>query len=145
MPNDISFAVQIALRARLIGTPAVTALVPADNIRDRHERPIIDPCILIGEDQVIDTGMTLKRDWVRVISTLHIWKKELDFEGAKAIANAIRRAIGRVRRLDLNDADYVCADCKISGTTFIREPGGELSHGVVKIESLIQQRWSVTI
>lgn len=145
MANDPSLAVQKALRLRLISTPAVTALVPATSILDTNQRPVPNPAIIIGEDQIVDIGLTLKRDWVRAISTVHIWKKEPSLVGIKEIAGTIRRSIDRVRRLDLDDPDFVCSDCKIVGATFMRDPDGETSHGVVKIESLVQQRWSVTI
>lgn len=145
MSNDSSLAVQKALRARLVATAAVTALVPAANILDRNQRPAPDPSIILGEDQVIESGITLKRDFVRVVSTLHLWKKEPSTAGVKAISGAIRRALGRITRLDLADADFACSDCRITSTRFLRDPDGETSHGIVVIESLVQERWSVTI
>lgn len=145
MNNDPSAAVQMALRERLVTTAAVTNLVPAESILDRNQRPVPDPSIIIGEDQVIDTGLTIARDYVRVFSTVHIWKKEVSLAGVKLIAGAIRRAIGRVRRLDLVDPDFVCSDCKIDSARFLRDPDGETSHGILVINSLVQQRWSVTL
>lgn len=145
---DPSAAFQKALRARLVGSADVTALVPATNILDRNQRPAPDPSIVLGEDQVIDApDVMLNRSFVRVYSTVHIWKKESSTAGVKAIANAIRRAIGvnRKARLDLADPDYVVSDCRIEQTRFLRDPDGETSHGIVVIESLIQQRWSIRI
>jgi hypothetical protein len=145
---DASAAIQRALRVRLIGNAGVTALVPAANILDRNQRPAPDPSIIMGEDQVIDApDVMLNRSFVRVFSTIHIWKKEPSTAGVKAIANAIRRAIGvnRMARLDLADPDYVCSDCHINRVQFLRDPDGETSHGVMTVESLVQQRWSVRI
>jgi hypothetical protein len=143
--SDPSAAVQKALRARFIATAAVTALVPATNILDHNQRPAPSPSIILGEDQVIDQGLTLMRDYVRVFSTIHIWKKEPSLAGVKAISDAIRRAVGRVRALDLADPDYAATDCHIESSRFLRDPDGETSHGIVVISTLIQQRWSVTI
>lgn len=143
--SDPSLAVQKALRARLIATAAVTALVPAGNILDHNQRPAPDPSIVLGEDQVVDAKATLKRDYVRVIATLHLWKKEASLEGVKAISGAVRRAIGRVQALNLADPDFVCTECHVESTRFMRDRDGETSHGVVVIECLVQQRWSVTL
>lgn len=144
---DPSLAVQKALRARFVATTAVTVLVPAQNILDRNQRPAPDPSIVLGEDQTVEPGseQLISRTLVRVYSTIHIWKREPSLTGVKTIAGAIRRAIGRVQPLDIDDPDYSCADCKIDSTRFIRDPDGETSHGIVVINSLIQERWSVTI
>ena len=145
MTNDPSTAVQIALRERFISTGALTALVPASNILDRNQRPVPDPSIILGEDQVVDANLTIKRDYVLVHSTIHIWKKEVSLAGVKMIAGAIRRALGRVTRLNILDPDFVCSDCKVDSARFLRDPDGETSHGILVISSLVQQRWSVTI
>lgn len=143
--SDPSLAVQKALRARFIATPGLVALVPAANILDRNERPVPDPSILLGDDQVVDANVAVARDYVKVFSTLHIWKKEPSLEGVKMITGAIRRAIGRVQRLDLDSADYFCTDIKINSSRFLRDPGGEFSHGVLVIECLVQEKWSTII
>ncbi|HVV43178.1 MAG TPA: DUF3168 domain-containing protein [Nitrobacter sp.] len=145
---DASAAVQRAIRTRLVGNAGVIALVPAASILDTSQRPAPDPSIILGEDQIVDAPeVMLNRSFVRVYSTLHIWKKEVSLAGVKAIANAIRRAIGvnRSARLDLADADYVCSDCTIEQVRFMRDPDGETSHGVMTLNSLVQQRWSVSI
>lgn len=145
---DPSAAVQKALRARLIGASVVTNLVPATSILDRNQRPAPDPSIIMGEDQVVDAPeVMLNRSFVRVYSTLHIWKKEASTAGVKAISNAIRRAIGvnRMARLDLADPDYVCSDCSIEQVRFMRDPDGETSHGIMVLNALIQQRWQVVL
>ena len=143
--SDPSLAVQKALRARFITTAAVTTLVPAANILDRNQRPVPDPSIIIGEDQTVDAGIAVARDYVRVYSTIHIWKKEASLEGVKGIAGALRRAVGRVQRLDLADPDYFCSDIKINSSRFLRDPDGEFSHGILTLECLVQERWSATI
>jgi hypothetical protein len=136
VPN-VSYAVQKAIRARLIGVSAVTALVPASSILDRNERPAPDPSIILGEDQVLDTGNAIDRSLSRVHSTLHVWKKEGGLSGVKAIAAAVRDAI-RQDRLAL-EAGLQCADCRVSDMRFLRDPDGVTAHGVVTVETLVRE------
>jgi hypothetical protein len=134
--SDPAYAVQKALRSRLIGTAAVTALVPANSVLDINQRPAPDPSIILGEDQVVDPGQSIARDIVRVHSTLHVWKKENGLSGVKAIAAAAWAAI-KTGRLTL-DAGLQCVDCRVTDTRFLRDPDGETSHGVVNVETLIR-------
>jgi hypothetical protein len=134
---NISYAVQKALRARLIATSAVTTLVPADSILDRNERPAPDPSIIIGEDQVIDDGDMIDRSVSRIVSTLHVWKKEGGLSGVKAIASAVRDAI-RQGRLVL-ETGAQCVDCRVSDSRFLRDPDGLTAHGVVTVETMVRE------
>lgn len=129
-----ALAVQKAIRARLVATPAVVALVPASNILDRHSRPAPDPSIILGEDQEIDEG-NIARTRQRIHSTIHVWKKEPSLEGVKVIGGAIRTAIHSAR-LAL-DTGFHCGDCKVTASRFLRDPDGETSHGIITIETLI--------
>lgn len=135
--HNVSYAVQKAIRARLISNSAVTNLIPANNILDRNERPAPDPSIILGEDQVIDPGTAIDRSLSRVHSTLHVWKKEGGLSGVKAIAAAVRAAI-RQGRLSL-DADIQCADCRVSDMRFMRDPDGATAHGVITVETLVRE------
>ena len=126
-------AVQVAIRARLAATPAVTALVPADSIVDINSRPAPDPAIVIGEGQAIAYEDIARRGEL-VFSTLHVWKRETGLEGVQAIAGAIRAAIHSAR---LVPAGYHCGDCHVSDMRFLRDPDGETAHGVVTVESLL--------
>lgn len=128
-------ALQQGLRARLVATPAVTALVPATAILDRHARPAPDPSIILGEDQVTE-GDDIKRSMLSIWSTVHVFKKEPSLEGVKAIGGAIREAV-QSSRLELA-AGYHCGDCYVSSARYLRDPDGETSHGVITIESLVE-------
>lgn len=130
-----ALAVQIAVRARLVATGAVTAMVPADNIVDINSRPAPDPAIIMGEGQSIDYGDIARRGET-VILDLHVWKKETGLEGVKAIAGAIRAALHASRPvLD----GYHCGDCRVSGMRFLRDPDGETAHGIVTVEALTSE------
>lgn len=130
-------AIQKAIRDSLINSAALTALVPADNILDRNDRPSLDRSIIIGEGQSVDDG-AIARNRLRVYTDLHIWKREESTTGSKMIASVIRVAIG-IRRPAL-DAGFHCADWFISSSRFMRDPAGEFSHGVVTVEALVGEQ-----
>ncbi len=131
----MELAVQISIRARLLATPAVIALVPAEAILDRNQRPNPSPSIVLGESQAADEATSLARAHVRVFHTLHVWKREASLEGVKAIGAAIRAAI-HAGRLDLG-AGLHCADALVTSMRQMRDPDGETSHGVVTVEVLV--------
>ncbi|WP_323009833.1 DUF3168 domain-containing protein [Paracoccus sp. (in: a-proteobacteria)] len=130
-------AVQVAIRARLVATPAVVTLVPAASILDRNQRPVPSPSIVLGESQAVDEGDSIARNRARVYHTLHVWKREPSLEGVKVICAAIRRAI-HAGRLDLG-AGFHCADVRVSSMRQMRDPDGETSHGVVTVEALVEE------
>jgi len=131
-----TLAVQKALRARLIATSAVTALVPIGNILDRNSRPAPDPSIVLGEDQLVDAGF-VDRSPARVYSTLHLWMQEAGLTGVKSIAGAIRASV-RSSRLGSVDG-YAFGDCMVSQERYLRDPDGETAHGVVTVETLVSE------
>ena len=135
MSADLAF--QKALRARLVATAAVTALVPAAAILDRNQRPAPSPSIVLGESQTVDEGNSIERVVTRIYHTVHIWKKEPSLEGVKAIAGAIRGTVhaGGI----VIDSGFHLADCFVSGERFMRDPDGETSHGVVTVEALVKE------
>lgn len=129
-------ALQTALRARLVGTPAVVALVPATSILDRNEQPAPDPSIIMGEGQSVDEGDAISRNLTRVFMDLHIWKKEPSTAGVKVIAGAIRKAIKA--RLAL-PTGFHCADAYVSSARYLRDPDGLTSHAVVTVTALVEE------
>lgn len=126
---------QKAIRARLITTAAVTALVPAASILDRNARPAPRPAIVLGETQIVDEGTSLKRRHHRIFHDVHVWVTEPSTERAKAITWAIRQAI-HAGRLQLATG-FHCADARVSQARHLRDPDGVSSHGVVTIEALV--------
>lgn len=129
-------AVQKAVRARLIATSAVTALVPASSILDVNQRPAPDPSIIIGEGMALE-GDDIARLKQRVVLDLHVWKKEPSLEGVKKIAGTIRTAIHAARFPEAGNAHF--GDCRVSSMRFLRDPDGETSHGVVTVEALVAE------
>ncbi|MBP2611415.1 DUF3168 domain-containing protein [Agrobacterium pusense] len=130
-------ALQKAIRARLIGTDALTQLVPAANILDRNERPNPRPSIVIGEGQSVDEGESIARTLTRVYMDLHIWVEEPSTETSKRIAGAIRKAVNGPRFQPVDGFHF--ADCRIRGSRFLRDPDGQTSHAIVTIDALVQE------
>lgn len=128
-----ALAVQIAVRASLVATSAVTALVPADNIVDVNSFPPLDPSIILGEGQELE-GDRINRTDSRVFLDLHVWKKEPGLEGVKAISGAIRSALSL--RIEGNSSFHL-GDCRVSSTRFMRDPDGKTAHAVVTVEALV--------
>lgn len=135
MPDGATVQLQTAIVARLRATPAVIALCPAANIFDRSMRPEVPVSIVLGEDQLVNEGLTYARNHISVFTTLHLWNKVQDFATLKNLTDAIRAAM-RVP-LHLSVANVV--QTVFSGARFLRDPGGEYVHAVVTFESLIEE------
>jgi hypothetical protein len=126
-----SLALQKAIRARLVATSAVTALVPAANVLDKNSRPEVFPSINIGEGQTVP-GDGLARNRHTVFADLHVWQTEAGLAVNKAIVGAIRQAFGAP--FYTIDGHHV-ADLSITSARFMRDPDGVHSHGIVSIEA----------
>lgn len=130
-----SLPIQAAIRSRLTGSSAVTALVPASSIIDRNAGPEGLPAIIIGEGQTVpDSGLARTRH--QVYLDLHVWAHEPGLAQAKVIAGAIRAALsdGKLTATGLN-----VADLQIRMSRFMRDPGGVASHGVLNLLALVEE------
>lgn len=134
---SIDLEVQKALRARFTTTAALMALVPASSVIDSNQRPAPVPSIILGESQSVDEGTSLRRSHTRVYHTVHVWTREGSLEQVKRICGEIRWSIG-LGRLVLASPLH-CADLRVSSMRFLRDPGGEHSHGVVTVEVLVTE------
>ena len=125
---------QTAIRTRLVNHPAVTALVPASAILDRHTRPELDRLIIIGEGQHFASDSY--ESWhERVFLTVHVWIHADDFAVCKTVADAIRRAL---RGTPWHASGHVVHGATIT-SRFLRDPGGEYAHGVVSIDAVLME------
>lgn len=128
-----SIALQAAIRARFVSSSAVTALVPAANILDRNGTPALFPCILIGEAQSLPGG-DLARRFREVFFDLHIWAKEPGTMQGKFVASAMQEAL---KDTVWNIPGIDVADLHIASTVFMRDPGGQHSHTVMKLSAIV--------
>ena len=133
--TDPSLDLQQAVRARLVTSPAVTALVPVSSIFDRSRRPEAFPCVILGEGQTVNEALTYGRQHVRCYLDVHIWTHADALSSVKAISGPVVAAL-RGERLALGGA--YCIDQLISHVRFMRDPAGEHAHAVVTLETLIE-------
>lgn len=129
-------SLQKAVRAGLVTSSAVVALVPAACILDRNERPNPRPSIIIGEGLAVDEG-GIARTRTRVHLDLHIWVEEPSTETGKRIAGAIRSTMRALPRAPVDG--FHIGDCRVASARFLRDPDGETSHSVVTVEALLQE------
>ncbi|MDF2810574.1 MAG: hypothetical protein K0S56_1605 [Microvirga sp.] len=131
-----SYALQVAIRERLLASPELLALVPADFILSRHARPEGDAMVIIG------TGNTLYADDYRSFADqayldVHVWTKEPDFRQSKAIAHLVREAL---RHTPWSAGpSYMVHGASITAR-FLRDPDGEFSHAVVGVSATMMRQ-----
>ena len=131
-------ALQTAVRARLVATPGIVALVPAVSILDRNERPNPRPSIIMGEAQAVDEGDTIARTRVRIFMDLHMWIEEPSTAGVKVVAGAIRTALRT--KLNAGIPGIQIVDARVERTRFVRDPDGKTSHGIATINAIVEEK-----
>lgn len=135
MTIEPSLAMQGAIYSALVAAPAVTGLVPATSIFDRRIRPELFPCIIVGDANTVLEPVTLARRHVRVFADVHIWTEESGLETVKTIAGNASATLHTRPSI----AGFHVADWKVTGTRFLRDPGGEFGHAVMSIEALLNE------
>lgn len=129
-----SASLQDAMRAALVADPAMTALVAADHIYERHKRLEDFPCVVIGEVHEIADDLTLERNTFRLFPTLHIWVREPGLNIVKEIAWQVRRTLLSDQNVRLGLIDW-----RYDNARFLRDPDGVTSHGVISFEALLAE------
>lgn len=133
--TEPSLALQIAIRAALVASPAVLDLVPADHIVDHSARPEAFPAIIVGDGQTLRADLTYSRRHVRVVADLHAWTIETGLASVKTIAGTIEAALRTKPALNTHHL----VDFRVTGIRFLRDPAGEHGHAVVSIEALLEE------
>jgi hypothetical protein len=132
--TEPSLACQIAMRERLVGDPAVTALVPTLNVFDGPTRPEMFPSIIIGTGQTVLEPLTVTRSHVRVFLDVHLWTEGDGLETVKQIAGAASKALAGRPSID----GFRVMDWIVTGTRFMRDPG-TFGHGIITLEALLSE------
>lgn len=131
--SEASLVAQRVAVAAMRARPTLLALVSAAHIFDRHQRPEVFPCVIIGEGQTLaDEADCFTGS--EVFLQLHVWTTENSFVACKSIAGEIRRALKGVDTV----LDGFEVSLEFSDSTFMRDPGGELSHGIVTFAALVE-------
>lgn len=108
--TEPSLALQTAVRARLVNTPAVTALVEPAAIREGDTRPDLFPSVIFANSQVVVSGHYKNYRNVTAFLDLHVWAEGDGIAPAKTIGGEVWNAIGReleVPGFDLHDGVHV--------------------------------------
>ena len=131
--SEATLTAQKFIRNLFVARTALTDLVPATSIFDRHARPSVFPCVVLGEGQFVadDTDCTAAGD---VYLTVHVWTEEPSFVTCKNIVGEMRRA---VRNADAVLDGFALA-AYFQDAVYLRDPDGEHSHGVVTIHLLAE-------
>jgi hypothetical protein len=133
-----TLALQTAIRAQLLDTPAVLALVPEHHIRAGSTRPGDMPEIIMsnGQTELHGHDYTSQRAaWVYL--DLHIWTLNEGEQKAKEIAFAVSQALDKTMSIEGGYCDHF----QITGSIFPRDPDPAYGHGVLNVEALV--RWTV--
>jgi hypothetical protein len=138
---DPALALQGALRAALVASPALDALVPADHIRAGAIRPERLPSVVFADAQVEFLGCAAgSQRLARVFLTLHIWAQEDGADTARAIGAAVYQAL---EFGPLDTPEIAVDEWTPPRLVWLRDPKPELSltHGVMTLEAVV--RWRV--
>ncbi len=133
-----SLALQAAIRAHLINSPAVMAHVAADQVRSGSTRPDNFPSIVMAGAQTEFLGRAAGGQFIaRVFLDVHVWAIEAGADTAKTITFAVQNA------LLTWPAMTGCAldEFAVTHAIFPRDPDPQFGHGVMKVEAVI--RWSL--
>lgn len=135
-----TLALQTAIRAALIASPAVTSLVDPDNIRGGTTRPDKIPAIIMGSGQTMFLGNASGSQYLaRVILDLHIWALEDGADTAKAIGFAVSDVLKETPAA----TGFSFDEFSLPAVRWMRDPDPAQSytHGVITVEAVI--RWSI--
>jgi hypothetical protein len=132
-----SLDLQKGIRARLLASADLLALVPADNVLDSTGRPERLPGVNIGEGQTL-----YKRFSSTTHATLHIWVQEPGLTTSKQIASVIVAAVRIDAQIEgvLILENFVCHDLRVTQTRFLRDPHGSYSHGIVTVAGIMKAK-----
>ncbi|TCM57827.1 uncharacterized protein DUF3168 [Rhizobium sp. PP-F2F-G48] len=135
-----SVALRTAIRAALIDTPAVTAMVQPDHIRAGSTRPEHMPMIIMSDGQTVFLGHAAGSQYVaRVYVDLHIWAMEDRNDTAKAIGFAVMNVLKHAPATAGFDVD----EWALPVVRWMRDPDPDkaYTHGVMTVEAVM--RWSI--
>ena len=135
-----TLALQTAIRAALVASPAVAELVPATQIRAGSTRPDKLPAIIMSNGITEFLGNASGSQYVaRVFLDLHVWALEDGVDTAKAIGFAVCNTLK-----EAPDAEgFAFDEFGFSAVRWMRDPDPEkaYTHGVLSVEAVM--RWSI--
>lgn len=133
-----TLALQTAIRAALIASPAVTDHVAPDLIRSGSTRPGNMPCIVMsgGSTALRGDGYRSQR-LAEVFLDLHVWTQGDGEDRAKEIAFAVQSALAGGVVIEGGSVEAF----RITRAVYSRDPDPTFGHGILSVEALV--RWIV--
>jgi hypothetical protein len=129
-----SLELQIAIVSRLKATAAVMDLI-ADRVFDSVPEDAAFPYVTVGEgDETSDDVDCI--DGFEISLDVDVWSREVGFPEAKAISDAVRRAL-KSPQLSISTNSLVYF--RHRQTRFVRDPDGKTSHAVLTFEAFAEQ------
>lgn len=138
---DPALAFQTAVRATLIASPEVVALVTSENIRAGAVRPDRLPSVVLGDARTEFLGCAAGSQRVaRVFLTLHVWAQEDGADTARMIGAALHGALEFGPK---DTPELIVDEWQRPTVVWLRDPKPELTltHGVTALEAVV--RWRV--
>lgn len=138
---DPALAFQTAVRAALVASPDILALLPADQIRAGATRPDRLPSVILSDARTEFLGCAAgSQRLARVYLILHVWAQEDGADTARQIGAAVYQALqfGPADTVDISLDEW-----QQPRVVWLRDPKPELSltHGVMTLEAVV--RWRV--
>jgi Protein of unknown function (DUF3168) len=130
-----SLAFHRALRDRFVLDAGVTARVHPDRIvalSGLPEKPF--PRVLIDGGQEIPIGEVARR-YYEVFIDCHVWSADLSTIEAREIGSALVAAVNRGLG---HPAGAHIHDSRLQSARYLRDPGGNLSHGIVTFKGIVE-------
>lgn len=135
-----ALAFRTAVRAALLASAPVVALVPAENIRAGASRPENLPCILLSDGTTRFLGRAAGGQLVAEVTLqVYIWAVEAGAETAQAIGAAALAAL-----LDAPPSpDFATDDYEAPSIVWMRDPQPSVAytHGAMQLGATI--RWRI--
>lgn len=135
-PFDPSLELQAVIRQRLLASPDLMVMIPADNVRDVTGRPAVFPCVLLGEAQTVP-----QRFSATVHHTLHVWHEENALVKAKQAAGLIAAALHLDAQMEgvIRTNHFTVLDMRVTNSQCMRDPHGPFSHAVITVTAIVKE------
>jgi hypothetical protein len=126
---NATLALQTALRARLLASPAVTALLGPAAVFDDVPQGTSCPYVHLGDIETRDWSTQTRRGHEHIVS-LHVWS---DYRGRKQALDIIEAVDGALEGATLALAGHVLVSLSTIFWTVLHELGNGLYHGIMRL------------
>jgi uncharacterized protein DUF3168 len=126
---NATLALQTALRAELLASPPVTALLGAAAVFDDVPQGTRCPYLHLGDIETRDWSTQTRQGHEHIVS-LHVWS---DYRGRKQALDIIEAVDGALADRSLALAGHVLVSLSTIFWTVLHELGNGLYHGIMRL------------